>query len=187
MRVIAGIAKGHRLVAPEGRAVRPTSDRAKEALFSVLMPRLRGAAVVDLFAGSGALGIEALSRGAARVTFVEDAPAALAAMEDNLDHTGLRDGVSVVRWDVLTAVEAGLPGAPFDIAVLDPPYDFPRDELAAVLTALVPHLAAGAVVSVESGRHAGVPPWPPGVLAGRTRRYGDTVLYAGHVPEETPV
>lgn len=185
MRVIAGIAKGHRLIAPEGGAVRPTSDRAKEALFSILMPRLRGAAVVDLFAGSGALGIESLSRGAARVTFVEEAPAALASLEDNLDHTGLRAGVTIVRQDVLAAVRGRLAGGPFDIAVLDPPYEFPRERLAAVLDGLIPHLSPGAVISVETGHHAPSPPWPAGVLAGRSRRYGDTVLHEGHVPEET--
>lgn len=186
MRVIAGIAKGHRLVAPEGRVVRPTAGRAKEALFSALMPRLRGASVADLFAGSGALGIEALSRGAAAVTFVERAPAALVALRDNLAHTGLDAGATVVERDVLAALRAGLPGAPFDIALLDPPYDLPRPALDAILAALVPQLRPGAVVSVELGRGADPPAWPAGIVAGRSRRYGDTMLHEGHVPEERP-
>lgn len=184
MRVIAGIAKGHRLIAPEGRTIRPTSDRAKEALFSILMPRLRGARVVDLFAGSGALGIEARSRGAASVTFVEAAAPALAALAENLEHTGLGDGVTVVRRDALVAVRSHLPGAPFDIALLDPPYDFPVDDLEAVLDGLASQMAPGAVVMLESGRDLDSPPWPPGVLGDRSRRYGDTVLHEGRVPEE---
>src|SRR5439155_24104030 len=117
VRVVAGSAKGRRLQAPPGRDVRPTSDRVREAVFSSLasMEAVEGASVLDLFAGTGALGIEALSRGAATATFVDDDPRAVAAVKANLASTGL-DGGTVVRADALRWLE----GAPaFDLALVD--------------------------------------------------------------------
>lgn len=183
MRVIAGTARGCRLVAPPGERVRPTADRVKEALFSSVQPRLRGASVGDLYAGSGALGIEALSRGARHATFVEQARPALAVLRTNLATTRLAEHATVVASDVRRALEVPLPGAPFDLVLLDPPYDVAQEELAAVLAALRPQLAAGGLVVVERGRRGRPPAWPAGVLPGRVRRYGDTVLHAGHVPD----
>jgi 16S rRNA (guanine966-N2)-methyltransferase len=176
VRVIAGAAKGRRLAAPAGRATRPTSDRVREALFSALQARLPGARVADLYAGSGALGIEALSRGAASATFVERAGPARRALADNLRRTGLAGAATVVPGDVRAALAAGLPGAPFDLALLDPPYQVDPGELADVLARLVDHLRPGATAVVERGRRSPPVPWPRRLLPVRERRYGDTVL-----------
>lgn len=173
MRVVAGTAGGLRLVAPEGEGTRPTSDRVKEAWFSSLHPRLPGASVLDLWSGSGALALEAASRGAARVVAVEREREALAAIRDNVATTGL--DVEVVGA-ALPGALAGLLG-PFDVVVGDPPYLIDRDELAAVLDALVPLLADTAEVWLETGRRAGEPPWPDALLHDRSRRYGDTTLH----------
>ena len=186
MRVIAGIAKGRKLVAPPGDDVRPTTDRTKEALFSILQPVMIGAAVLDLYAGAGSLGIEALSRGAERVTFVEKAGRALASLQENLEETGLGEAAEVVRGDVLTVLEAGPPGGPFDVVLLDPPYGIDRAKLLQVLTAAVRHARQGATVSVELGYHGEDPRWPTGVNVDEPRRYGDTVLHLGHVTDGAP-
>jgi 16S rRNA (guanine966-N2)-methyltransferase len=173
MRVVAGTAKGRRLVAPAGRVTRPTSDRVRESIFNALhsLDAVEGARVLDLFAGSGALGIEALSRGAAHCTFVESAPLALAAVRANLDATGLRNRARVVP----STAEAYLAAAPpaVDLALCDPPYGFDRwDELLAVLPATT--------VVIESDRSVALTgPW----AAGRMRRYGGTVVTFGHRAE----
>jgi 16S rRNA (guanine966-N2)-methyltransferase len=127
MRVIAGDAKGRKLVAPDVPGIRPTSDRVREAMFDILEARdmVADAVVLDLFAGSGALGIEALSRGAGGVTFVEQDRRAIATIEHNLERTGYLGsaGVRVVRADVLVwTVDHGRFGA--DVALADPPYAF---------------------------------------------------------------
>ena len=123
MRVVAGSARGRRLIAPPGLSTRPTSDRVRESLFNMLdsLGGVAGATVADVFAGTGALGIEALSRGAASAVFVETDPAALKAISTNLDHTGLATRATVARLDALVwARSAG----PFDLVVADPPYVF---------------------------------------------------------------
>jgi 16S rRNA (guanine966-N2)-methyltransferase len=176
VRVIAGVAKGRRLVAPTGDGTRPTADRVKESWFSSLQPVLGGAHVLDLYAGSGALGLEALSRGAAVVTFVEKDRKALASLRRNLDTVDL-PGATVVGRDVRTALAGDLADAPFDVVVADPPYRIDEDELTAVLAALVRHLAPGAIVTVERGRREPVPAWPPELGVGEARRYGDTTLH----------
>ncbi len=183
MRVIAGLAKGHKLKAPSGPRTRPTSDRVKEALFSSLQPELPGASVLDLFAGSGALGIEALSRGAAHATFVERHAGTAGVLDENLARTGLADRAAVVVDDVVHAL--GRPaGAPFHVVLIDPPYRHPDDELADLLAVLAPHLAPGAVVTVERDRRSAPVAWPSGVRAERERRYGDTVIHVGRVSVE---
>ncbi len=176
MRIIAGAAGGRRLVAPKGDEVRPTADRVKEALFSSLQPQLPGAHVLDLFAGSGALGLEALSRGAAAVTLVERGRAAIAAIETNIATVDL-PGVELVRADVRSAVGGLLPGAPFDLVLIDPPYALDDAGLATLLQALVGHLAAEATVVVERGSRSAAPEWPPDLLPTEPRRYGDTTLH----------
>jgi 16S rRNA (guanine966-N2)-methyltransferase len=166
MRVVAGSARGRRLVAPPGRDTRPTTDRVREAVFNALasMGAVRDARVVDLFAGSGALGIEALSRGAAHATFLDEDARAVRVVQQNLDALGLEDRSTVVRADVLRWL-AGDPGA-FDLALCDPPYAF--DGWAALLDAL----DAGVAVC-ESDR----PVDPPGGwLVTRQKRYGGTVV-----------
>jgi 16S rRNA (guanine966-N2)-methyltransferase len=174
-RVIAGTARGIRLAAA-GEGTRPLGDRVKQTLFAVLEPDLPGAAVLDLFAGSGAAGIEALSRGARHAVFVERDPAAVKAIAANLARARVADRASVVRADVLGWLRgAGLAAGPFAIAVVDPPYGQP-DLLAETLDALGPLLARGArVVAKHFWRDR--PPTLIGLLASeRERRFGETAL-----------
>jgi 16S rRNA (guanine966-N2)-methyltransferase len=143
MRIIAGTLRSRTLQAPPGLATRPTSDRLRETLFNVLAPRIQGSAFLDLYAGSGAVGIEALSRGAARVVFVERAPAALAVLRGNLAKLGLTAGFRIHAGSVGTVLRRMKPdaGAAFDLVYLDPPYDAAK-EYAATLLALSEVLAA---------------------------------------------
>jgi 16S rRNA (guanine966-N2)-methyltransferase len=177
IQIIAGDFKGRRLKTPVGDKVRPTAARVREAWFSILQRSIRNARVLDLFAGSGAAGIEALSRGAAGVTFVEHDAGAARVIATNLarTHTG-GPGVAVVREDALRWLQrAGAATGSFDIAIVDPPYDRPA-LLVEALEALGPHLAAGArVVAKHFWRDA--PPATVGLLASeRERRFGDTAL-----------
>jgi 16S rRNA (guanine966-N2)-methyltransferase len=125
MRIIAGSLRSRRLMAPPGLATRPTSDRLRETLFNVLAPRIQGASFLDLYSGSGAVGIEALSRGAVRAVFVERASEALAALRENLARLGLRQGVRVHAGSVSAFLRRGRPESSprFDLVFLDPPYD----------------------------------------------------------------
>jgi len=176
MRVIAGTARGRRLTAPAGRDTRPTGDRVKEALFSSL-GRLHGAVVLDLYAGSGALALEALSRGASHAVLVEQDAKALQAIAANLDTTGLADRARVVRGDAVPFCRAPS-GGPFDLVLLDPPYDEPQEALFARLEDLraAGALAPDAYIAIErSVREAD--PDPPAWLAREgARTYGDTML-----------
>jgi 16S rRNA (guanine966-N2)-methyltransferase len=166
MRVVAGTAGGRRLVAPPGRSTRPTSDRTREAVFNALGSQgvVEGASVADLFAGSGALGIEALSRGAASAVFVEHDRRALEVIRSNLAATGLADAATVVAADVERWLAADR--GPFDLVLADPPYAFDR------WPELLARVRAGAVVA-ESDRD--VEPGP-GWRVLRRRRYGGTVV-----------
>lgn len=180
--MIAGTAGGRRLAVPAGDQVRPTSDRTKEALFSILQPLLVGASVLDLFAGSGGLGIEALSRGAAHATFVERWPRAVETLKRNLDTTGLSERADIERGDALRRLEAApLPGAPFDLVLLDPPYAIDRAQLDRVLVAAVAVARDGGTLSLELGVHGASPRWPPSVTLEQPRRYGDTRLHLARV------
>ena len=125
MRIIAGSLRSRTLVAPAGLDTRPTSDRLRETLFNVLAGRMEGAIFVDLYAGSGAVGIEALSRGATQVTFVERAPAALKVLRSNLERLGLREGFKVNAASVQAFLKRLKPGPEpgIDLVFLDPPYD----------------------------------------------------------------
>jgi len=122
MRIIAGSLRSRRFEAPPGLKTRPTSDRLRETLFNVLAPRIEGAAFLDLYAGSGAVGMEALSRGAARVVFVERAAGALKVLKGNLARLGVKDGAEVRAESVGTYLRRGV-GDKFDVVFLDPPYD----------------------------------------------------------------
>ncbi len=169
-RIIAGAWRGRRLVVPSGRAVRPTSDRVREAVFSILGP-IDGAAVLDLFAGSGAFGLEALSRGARRATLVERAPAALRAIAANVEALGA--DADVRARDVRSFVgDASRAAGPYDLVFLDPPY---RDAagLGPQLD-LTPLLAVGARVVSESDRRE--PMTLAGLAVADERRYGDTLI-----------
>jgi 16S rRNA (guanine966-N2)-methyltransferase len=179
-RIIAGVAGGRRIETPGGEATRPTSDRVREALFSALEARgvLDGAVVLDLFAGSGALGLEAASRGAAEVVLVDSARQAVDAARRNAAALGL-DGVRVVHAPVLRHLAARRPGERHaDVALLDPPYALAEDAIAQVLDALdAGHLAQGALVVVERDARSPQPRWPAGWIGEGARRYGDTVLW----------
>jgi 16S rRNA (guanine966-N2)-methyltransferase len=174
MRVIAGSLGGRRLKAPHGRVTRPTSDRVREAVFAMLGP-LDEARVLDLYAGSGALGIEALSRGAAHAVFVERDPRALRALGENLAQLELADGPAQVRrGEALAALATASERAEtYDLIFIDPPYEQAR-QLAGALSAILPSLLApGGRVVVESDRRA---PLELDLAVARTRRYGDTSI-----------
>jgi 16S rRNA (guanine966-N2)-methyltransferase len=156
MRVVAGTARGRRLVAPPGDRTRPTTDRVREAVFNALWSRgvVEGATVVDLFAGSGALGIEALSRGAAHATFVDSDPAARRAIAQNLRTTGLADRADVVATPVerFIATRADRPDDRADLGFCDPPYAFDGwDGLLAARPAEFLVAEAGAPIAVPDG------------------------------------
>jgi 16S rRNA (guanine966-N2)-methyltransferase len=167
MRVIAGTARGRRLIAPAGPATRPTPDRVREATFNALgsLGAVVDADVLDLYAGSGALGIEALSRGAAHVTFVDEDRTARAALEENLATTGLAARATVVAGPVDRFLR-GVGDRRWDLALIDPPYAHPDDAWLDLLDGLPADLAV-----LESDREV-EPPFGWGVL--RSKRYGRT-------------
>ena len=173
-RVIAGTARGRRLQVPPGTTTRPTADRAREGLFSSLLSLLdlEDARVLDLYAGSGALGLEALSRGAGSATLVESDPGAVAVVRSNLEHLGL-PGAFVVAQPVeaFLAVDAE---PRYDLALLDPPYEL---ELEPVLAQLHPWLAADAVVVAERRTRRSTFSWPQGYAPVRERTYGEATLW----------
>ena len=182
-RIIGGTAGGRRIKAPAGESTRPTSDRVREALFSSLeasLGSLTGLRFLDLYAGSGAIGLEARSRGAGVVTCVEHDRRTAGLIRDNVRALGF-GGVEVVAAAVDRAL-AQPPRAPYDVVFLDPPYPMPVADVEAALAALREHdwLADGAVVVVErSSRGPGLT-WPAGLTGDRERRYGETVLWYGH-------
>jgi 16S rRNA (guanine966-N2)-methyltransferase len=182
-RVIAGLAGGRRLKVPPA-GVRPTGDRAREGLFNSLgtLVDLDGAAVLDLYAGSGALGLEALSRGAGTVVFVESGPRVLPVLKANLAAVGLPGG-RVLAGSVPTVVR-GAPPARFDVVLADPPYATPAEEVQEVLRALVDGgwLAPDAVLVVERSSREEAWEWPTPLVGLRERRYGEALLRYGRSP-----
>ena len=171
MRVVGGTAGGRRLHAPAGRALRPTSERVREAVFSSLesMGGLDRATVLDLFAGTGALGIEALSRGASHAVFVDADPDALAAVRSNLEATGLTDSGHVVRSDVVKFLERQ--NDVFDVAFADPPYEFQAwDEVLTLLGARIAVLESDRALEPDGSWRSSR--W----RTTKQKRYGDTVV-----------
>ena len=171
IRVIAGTAKGRRLDTPAWTGLRPTSDRLRETLFNILAPRVAGARVLDGYAGTGALGIEALSRGAAHATFVEHDPRAVRLIAANLAHAGMKSGrnaCTIVRGGFLEMARSH-EGAPFDLVLLDPPYDDPA--LDAAVRAAGRILSDDGLVVLE---HATRVAPPAGAV--RTVKAGDSSL-----------
>jgi 16S rRNA (guanine(966)-N(2))-methyltransferase RsmD len=181
LRVIAGTAGGRKLVAPKGDA-RPTTDRVREALFSSLGDRVRDATVLDLYAGSGAVAIEALSRGAGSAVLVDRDTAATAAMRANLAATGFEGVARIERVDVMRFVTSPIRGAPFDLVFLDPPYDLPSAQVAAVLAALAAAdaVTSDATVVLERPKSGEPVTLPPGWGTEKERAYGDTLLVVAH-------
>ena len=181
MRIVGGIAKGRRLATP-ARGTRPTSDRAREALFSSLagLLDLAGARVLDLFAGSGAVGLEALSRGARTATFVESDRAACEVLRHNIETVGL-PGAEVHRRPAATHLVAGGADDPYDLVFADPPYAFGEQQLGVLLATLAepPWLAEQAVVVVERSARGPQPRWPESIEAIKQRRYGEGMLWYG--------
>jgi 16S rRNA (guanine966-N2)-methyltransferase len=182
-RLISGTAGGRRLKVPKS-GVRPTGERAREAMFNALthLTDLRGAAVLDLYAGSGALGLEALSRGAHTVVLVENAPGVLPVLRDNVVTVGL-PGARVMAGSVPTVVGGAAP-ARFDLVLADPPYATPVEEVLTVLRALVSGdwLAPEAVLVVERASREEPWEWPTPLIGLRDRRYGEAQLRYGRSP-----
>lgn len=175
-RIVAGAAGGRRLAVPP-RGTRPTSERVREALFSAVEATmdLPGLRVLDLYAGSGALGLEALSRGAAAATFVESDRAALAVLDKNIAAVGL-PGAEVRRGTVRAVLARGAP-EPYDLVLADPPYDTGARELSAVLAALLGWIMPGSFVVLERASRSEPPDWPEPLRPMKVRRYGDTGLH----------
>ncbi len=181
-RIVAGAAGGRTLQVPP-RGTRPTSERVREALFSRLEHRdaVAGARVLDLYAGSGALGLEAASRGAAAVTLVESARAAADVCRRNAASLGLADRVQVVTERVERFVVRPAT-TPWDLVLLDPPYDVPAAALDEVLAAVAPVLAPGATVVVERSTRGAAPSWPAALVDDGERRYGETSVWFATAP-----
>jgi len=172
VRVISGEYKGRRLKAPAWDGLRPTSDKLRETLFNILAPRIAGARVLDAYAGTGAVGIEALSRGAAHVTFVEHDRRAHALVAENLAHCGVRDGYAIIRADAARAL--GDPGAGlFDVMFFDPPYDAEVDD---VLAAATERLALDGVLVFEHARRRKSPDRLGSATRTREVTSGDSAL-----------
>ena len=189
-RIIGGAAGGRRIATPRGDATRPTSDRVREALFSAIEAwcgSLHELRFLDLYAGSGAVGLEARSRGAATVTLVE---------QDRRTATLIRSNAASLGFaavDVRAATVAGTlarpPAAPYDVAFLDPPYSLADAAVGSDLAALAGNgwLVPDALVVVERSSRSPEPDWPDGLVDRRSKRYGETVLWYGHAaPDETP-
>jgi 16S rRNA (guanine966-N2)-methyltransferase len=181
VRVVAGEARGRQLRSPRGRSTRPTSDRVREAVFNALFSHrpVTGGRVADLYAGSGALGIEALSRGAAEVWFVESDPEAVAVIRENLDALGLPGRATVVDRPVEQALD-DLPGG-LDVVLVDPPYSF--DRWPELLSGLARLTATDAVVVIESDRSVTL---PLGWEMVREKSYGGTVITFTAPPDDRP-
>ncbi|SEG87135.1 16S rRNA (guanine966-N2)-methyltransferase [Thermomonospora echinospora] len=181
-RVIAGIAGGRRLVVPPGRDTRPTSDRAREGLFSTvgaLLGPLDGLRVADLFAGSGAVGLEALSRGAAHALLAESHPRAVKVIRQNIAALGL-SGAELVA-DRVERLLRRPPAEPYDLIFLDPPYAVTDETVTGLLEALRDHRwpAGDALVVVERAARGPALRWPDGYAPERDRRYGEAVFWYG--------
>ena len=183
-RVIAGAAGGRRLTVPGGRDTRPTSDRAREGLFATISSMagsLAGSRVLDLYAGSGAVGLEALSRGARHVLLVESGARAARVIRQNIDALGLPG--AEVMLDRVERVLARGPGGDggYDIVFADPPYALAGDQVSGMLSALAERgwLAPGALVVVERATRSGPVRWPAGYAPDRARRYGEATFWYG--------
>lgn len=194
-RIIAGSHGGRRLAVPPGDVTRPTTDRVREALFSAIAvwagtaargaeDSLRGLAFADLFAGSGAVGLEAASRGADPVLLVESAPRTAVAVTRNITDLGLRDTVSL-RPERVERLVRGRPPRTYDVVFVDPPYALPTDALAEILARLIGNgwVDRDGLVVVERSRRDAQLAWPPAFGEGWRRDYGETTLIFGYAPD----
>ena len=172
MRIVRGTHGGRVLRAPTGAATRPTSEKVREAIFNIL-PDVEGMQVLDMFAGSGALGIEALSRGAAHATFIDQAKPALAAVRANLRELGLEASATVLAGDAVALAARHVPASPWQLVFVDPPY---RSDLAVRAVQTLAHLAPDAVIVIEHDRRNAPPDELGSLLRTDQRRYGDTLV-----------
>lgn len=175
MRIIAGTLKGRRLPSPTWSGLRPTSDRLRETLFNILGDAVDGAIVLDGCAGTGALGLEALSRGAAGVTFIDSDPRAVALVEANLERCGVARRTTVIRGTLPRALDRVDSATAFDLALLDPPYEYDDRAIGAILSAAGRRTAVGGRVVVERARRAARVIVAP-LRHARRVRAGDSVL-----------
>ena len=188
-RIVAGTVGGRRIEVPRS-GTRPTSERVREALFARLdhYGVLDGARVLDLCAGSGALGLEAASRGAGDVTLVDSSRAATDTCRRNIRALGLNE-VTAVTAKAATFL-TGAAGAPVDLVLIDPPYDLSEEELTAILSPLIrsedPWLTASAIIVVERSRRSAEPTWPEGMRRFADKRYGETTVWFAE-PTTDPV
>ena len=180
MRVITGTARGHRLKTLDGNDVRPTADRVKEAVFSVLQFDLEGRRMLDLFAGSGQMGIEALSRGAASAVFVDSAPSSAAVVRENLTDCGLLSRAEVVRSDAMTYLTPRVGRREFDYAFLDPPYR--KGILQQVLPLVASVVKSGGAIICECPLEETLPECVGDFRADREYRYGRIRITFYRVP-----
>ena len=177
MRVVAGSARGRKLKAPRGMETRPTADRVKESIFNVLSSRLIATRVLDLFAGTGSLGIEALSRGADHAVFVEDNPRVIQIIRENVEAAGFVEKATVLRREAIGAIaEFQRSGEKFDLAFADPPYQ--KGWVSRVMQAMAagPILAPGGVLVLEHTRREPAPQLVGALVLSRQLTYGDTVV-----------
>ncbi|HEY5927996.1 MAG TPA: 16S rRNA (guanine(966)-N(2))-methyltransferase RsmD [Kofleriaceae bacterium] len=172
MRIVRGSLGGRVLRAPHGADTRPTSEKVREAIFNIL-PDVEGMQVLDMFAGSGALGIEALSRGAAHATFIDQAKSALAAVRANLRELDLEARSTVLAGDAVSLAARHVPASPWQLVFIDPPY---RSDLAARAVQTLAHLAPDAVIVIEHDRRNAPPDELGSLLRTDQRRYGDTLV-----------
>lgn len=172
MRIVRGTLGGRVLRAPHGAETRPTSEKVREAIFNIL-PDVEGMQVLDMFAGSGALGIEALSRGAAHATFIDQGKPALAAVRANLRELGLEDRATVLAGDAVSLGARHLPASPWQLVFVDPPY---RSDLAVRAVQTLAHLAPEAVIVIEHDRRNAPPDGIGSLVRTDQRRYGDTLV-----------
>jgi 16S rRNA (guanine(966)-N(2))-methyltransferase RsmD len=173
MRIIAGTNKGRALKAPKWDGLRPTSDKLRETLFNIIAPRIDGARVLDVFAGTGAIALEALSRGAAAATCIEHDRRAALLIEENRERCGEAKRCVIIRDTAERALSKPVIGGPFDIVVLDPPYEYPALERA-VRDAASQRVPGGLLVLEHAWRVA--PPAPAGLAVTRTVKSGDSAL-----------
>jgi 16S rRNA (guanine966-N2)-methyltransferase len=188
LRVIAGSLKGRRLKPPHWAGLRPTSDKLRETIFNILAPRIAGARVLDGYAGTGALGIEALSRGASMVTFVDQDERAQVLIAENVERCGVTNGYAIIPTDAVRAMaslRATAPFDPFDIVLLDPPYAT-HAEFERVIAAAGEILAPGGVVVFEHARRAAAPARAGRILLVREQPAGDSALSFYEVVRPAP-
>ena len=173
MRVVSGSARGRRLKEPQGMDIRPTADQVKEAMFSIAREETPGARVLDAFAGTGQLGIEALSRGAAECVFCDQSPAALAIVRENVKLCGFEERAKIMRGDVKKL----LPGlGKFDMILLDPPYASDNYEECLNIIFEIDILCQHGIIICESLKERQMPPARPPYEMGREYRYGSKKL-----------